>query len=156
MNKGTYTALVLCVLISGCASLPQPKHIERSFEFDEPFEDVWESVIHFFSSNSIPIKTIEKDSGIIYAEKEYLLPNNVNDFAECPTEGWELEASDFLGMKMNIFVSTHKDDTTKVTVNLTYQRNYKNIWTDQIDPYECYSTGRMERLVYEEIEKYLK
>lgn len=48
---------------------PKLIKIENERTYRAKFNKVWESIISFFAYSNIPIKTLEKDSGIIVAEK---------------------------------------------------------------------------------------
>ena len=39
---------------------------------DQPFEKVWENVIDYFAQNGIPIRIIDKSSGLIISDKAKL------------------------------------------------------------------------------------
>lgn len=48
---------------------PKQRNIEKERLYNYKYDEVWESVVHSFASKNIPIKTLEKVSGIIVAEK---------------------------------------------------------------------------------------
>lgn len=54
----------------GCATVPAKNYqFENSRAYsNKTYDQVWNGVIEFMTVNNIPIKTIEKDSGVIYSE----------------------------------------------------------------------------------------
>ena len=157
------SALSLFVLILvgmvGCASFPDPIDTKRRFEFRAPMDTVWEAVIHYFASNQIPIKTLEKASGIVYAERTVRLARKDDEYAECPKGGMYLAETNSRSTQMNVFVAEEETDQVSVTVNIAYQRAYskKNMMGRVVssDLYDCESTGKAEEEIYELIKEYI-
>lgn len=60
------------LLLSGCAlpSVTPPKEPTTDFVkiYHSDYDNVWNSTVDWFANNNIPIKNIEKDSGIISSE----------------------------------------------------------------------------------------
>ncbi|CAM9359199.1 unnamed protein product [Ectocarpus sp. 12 AP-2014] len=67
-NKVILTA-ISAMLLAGCAgpSYQPPSSQEKNFtqSYNADFDKVWEATVDWFAINNIPIKNIEKDSGII-------------------------------------------------------------------------------------------
>lgn len=49
--------------------LPQNTDFTKEKMFSASFDNIWEGIISYFATNNISIKTLEKDSGIIVAER---------------------------------------------------------------------------------------
>jgi len=65
------TLLAVGAMIGGCSTLYEPPaqpEPRATVEVAAPFERTWEAVIDLFASRSLPIRTIEKVSGLIVAE----------------------------------------------------------------------------------------
>ena len=64
--------LVILLLIALAVSLskvpPAPKEIMQSKIFDKNFEEVWEATVSVLSEEEYPIRTIEKDNGLIITD----------------------------------------------------------------------------------------
>ena len=54
----------------GCSTTPQTFQVDKSRLMSQSFDDSWAKTVRFFASNSIDVKTIEKDSGVIFAETQ--------------------------------------------------------------------------------------
>ena len=150
---------LIVVSLSSCMSFPEQQDIQRNFEFSEPSDIVWEGIMHYLASNEIPIQTLEKDRGIVHAEKTDQLSRKDDKFAECPHKLIDLVGTRDRLMKVNIFVSTLKPDTTTVTIDLKFSKVYfstgvlrKRGTTKILD---CVSTGIGEQAIYESILKYV-
>ena len=71
-------ACFLLIILSSCASTkvvplkgvyPEPPIITKS---DRSFDKVWEKTVDYFAENGIPIKIIDKSSGLIISDKTKL------------------------------------------------------------------------------------
>lgn len=107
--------------------------------------------MEFFAERNLSIKTIEKDSGIIYAE-----PAIFNDnYADCGSFGAYKATDDVEGIvRLNVFVRTTNSGQTKVTVNTSFNDIFYN------DPFiygrkkvECQSTGVLEKEILDFVGK---
>jgi hypothetical protein len=68
--------------VTGCASLPPAPAPRPDTEINAPFSQTWDAVVDFFGRSSIPIKTIDRSSGIIAAEATRLAGDN-GKYAVC-------------------------------------------------------------------------
>jgi hypothetical protein len=95
----------------------------------------------FFTSNNIQIKTIEKDSGVIYAERARADPS----MADC---GQDLAVELSRPANLNVFVK-EASGGTQVTVNANFEvvRTFDNrTWNAP-----CHSTGLLEKQILSSI-----
>jgi len=137
-------AIIAAAVGSGCAA-PKPTHFENSQTFAAPFEAVWAATVEHMAGRNIPIKTIEMDSGIIYAEPV----NAPGTFADC---GESIATVVARPATLNIFVRS-VDSGTVVTVNTTFRetRYFDGVTFTQ----ECYSSGLIERDILSAIQQRL-
>lgn len=138
-------AFVLAV--TGCATAPPPvEHFDNSRVFKLSKDQVWEKTIEWFATVSMPIKTIEKASGIIAAERVSI--------GDGGPEYWNCRGPVFsqlrdVSYRMNVFVK-EVDGGAKATVNTVVYANYvygREVWVRQ-----CESTGKYEKSILDSIQ----
>lgn len=136
-----------CVsLLSACATSPTHYEFSRSRVVPDSKDVVWERVVEFFAANNLAIKTIEKDSGIVAAERLFpgapTTKGMILDWASCGHA--PLETPIRQSVDLNVFVRPQAGGTN-VTVNTQFQevRNF----LDETGTYECNSTGRLENMI---------
>lgn len=136
-------ATALCaVVLASCATPPKQTVFDKTRTFSLSKDATWERLLSFFTSNNIQIKTIEKDSGVIYAERAIA----DKSMADCGENALAMENG--RPAAMNVFVRP-VGDKTEVTVNTDFKvvRTFDgNTWSDQ-----CHSTGVLERQVLNHI-----
>jgi hypothetical protein len=123
--------------------MPPHEHaVDNSRVFSRDFEGTWTSVIQFFTTHNIQIKTIEKASGVIYAERSYAASSDAAPYADCGSAGlWVVLST---SVQFNVFVI--KDGvSTKVTVNTTFKQQRQ--FQSTVMTVECTSTGGLEQQV---------
>lgn len=122
---------------AGCATPPKQTAFSNTQTYQSSKDQVWSDLLAFFTSNNIQIKTIEKESGVIYAERSRSDPS----MADC---GQDLAVELSRPATLNVFVKPESKGTT-VTVNATFEviRSFDNrTWTAP-----CHSTGALERQI---------
>lgn len=103
---------------------------QTKFIVDKNYNDVWDNVIDFFASNNLAIKTIEKESGIIYSStiklstaywfsesKTYSNPNAhiaVQYRSDYKKDGTGLSAT----AVWNVRVKKVNDNKTEISINI--------------------------------------
>ncbi len=126
---------------SGCASVAEPRFIQRNFIIEAPNDLVWDGAIHYFSSENIPISRMEEDRGIIYAERSFQSSIKDDEYADCP----EVHMLRNRRTKFNIFIRETATEATRLRVRLQFQREYTaaSIHGDNLGTkfYDCTSTG---------------
>lgn len=139
-------------VLGGCATVPA-----QNYQFDnsrtysnKTYDQVWDGLIGFLTSNNIPIKTIEKDSGVIYSETDNFSKPAFSKFfpiADCGQPPLFWTAGVAYG-SFNIFVSkaTPQPKVT-VTTTISQQIRYEN----QISQLNCNSIGNFEKAVLDSI-----
>lgn len=143
------------VILSGCAAMVKPT-IQDSFTIDKSFDVVWKATVATFAEKSIPIKVIEKDSGIITTE-QIIFAKGFN--TEREVIGVAEKPSIFLGTwnqgkyYLSVFVVNNDNKTTKITITAhieAFENNVSKSW------HECYSKGIFEKNIYDSIMAKLK
>lgn len=125
---------------AGCASGPQTHTFEKSAVIDRPYESTWGALMQWFTSGQVQIKTIDKSSGVIYAERGLA----GDDIADCGKRG--IATAVARPMSMNLFIQSMGADKTRVTVNVSVSETRKfdtNTWQAP-----CNSTGRLEQQIF--------
>ena len=79
-----FSFIIVSVLFIGCSMKTIPlkgRYPEQSTEYitNESFDKVWDRVIDLFAKYGIPIKTIDKSSGIIVANKSNFIATFENE-----------------------------------------------------------------------------
>lgn len=96
MKKLLTASVAASALLTGCAmpSMQPPTSTEQDYSksYNAEFTSVWDTAVDWFADNNIPIKNIEKDSGII--SSEYSLGASATQI-DCGT----LDPGDLFAMK---------------------------------------------------------
>lgn len=163
-------AAVIAIASVGCASKYVPPEgtspvVQR--DINANYDAVWTAVVDKFASDLIAIKTIEKDSGIIAAEKPIAVPAEWTQYVDLGTlNGVRIGTTDdarFLGATMtyNVFVRRMDPSRQQVTVNagwrggVLYYDGWKGIW-QQVGNVAAVSTGAFERGFLDDIQRRVK
>ena len=135
-------ALAGALSLSACATPPKKIAFEKSRSYSLSKDAAWERLLGFFTSNNIQIKTIEKDSGVIYAERTL----SDASMADCGQNALAGEIG--RPVTLNVFVR-QVGEKTDVTVNTDFKviRIFDGAtWSDQ-----CHSRGVLERSVLDHV-----
>jgi hypothetical protein len=127
----------VCVLLAGCTTYkppPQPTPRDASL-VSASMGQTWDAVIDLFATRNIPIRTIERASGLIVTDA-LSVGEEGNTYASCGTRNGKVLAPD--RATYNVLV---RGDSTLATVRTTV------LWTRAADPAvpECTSTYVWER-----------
>ena len=141
-------AIVIALPVAGCYTPPTQRDVEHSRAFSASYDVVWAGIIKQFSSSNIQIKTIEKASGIIYAERS-ILGLGYKEFADCGNPG--LLAPGPVTASFNVFVQREEGDEPRirVTVNSSYSQMLR--WENAVKYVDCVSTGALEAKILDSI-----
>jgi hypothetical protein len=132
-----------CAALAGCVTPGTQAQFQNSATIAKSEEQVWANLIGYFTSNNIQIKTIERDSGVIYAERTSFGVRLDPALASCDKNAL-LVVTDS-SASMNVFVQGLNASQTRVTVNMTFQE--VGAYGAQTYPIACYSTGILEAAV---------
>lgn len=132
-----FLSLAALSVLAACGTPPKVTAFKNSETFALTKDQAWENLLVYFTSNNVQIKTIEKDSGVIYAERAGI----DQTFADCGQGGLAVEVS--RSGTLNVFVRAIGKDRTQVTVNTDFkvmrQFDGRPLVAD------CKSTGMLER-----------
>lgn len=143
------TLLAGVVLLTSCATSPKQHLIANEKGFDREYDHVWTAVVQFFAENNVPIKTLEKVSGLIAAESQSF----PKDWSDCGSPGLLSQQGPY--GTFNVFVKQAPQERVSVTVNCQFwcERKFSSDpWTRS----ECSSTGKFEDLLLKYVDLTLK
>lgn len=140
------------IALSGCATAPAQYSYSKKFIMNGGYEEVWSAVIDCFATYNTPIKTIEKNSGIV-ATDEMKIPYTssfatiYSDYCDCGSPGFPYKHNKLQGV-YNLFVKPISKEETSFQINTRYRTQ---LWYGQnfIDWSECESKGLLEQKMEE-------
>jgi hypothetical protein len=133
--KAACAVTALTFALAACATPPKQVSFKNSETYNLSKDETWERLLSFFTSNNVQIKTIEKDSGVIYAERS-TIDASMADCGEAP-----LMAEIARTGTLNVFVRS-KAGQTEVTVNSEFK--VIRMFDNQTFTVACHSTGTLE------------
>ena len=110
------------------------------------FDDAWAGVLDYFTRHSIPIKTIEKVSGVVYAERISVGSADLDPFADCGTYGLYTPQKSTIGL--NVFV--REDQPIVIRVNATFSLLLR--FDTLFQEWTCSSRGVLEQQILDHVE----
>lgn len=81
MKKSLFTLILISLFLTSCTSyktIPlKGNYLDKPYviESEKNFNQVWSNIIDLFATNGISIKLLDKDSGLIVAEKTSFINN---------------------------------------------------------------------------------
>lgn len=136
---------VLVFGLSACATAPAFVPIENTRAIAQSKDHVWANLVEHFASSNISIKTIEKDSGIIYAERMFGGGNSVSSMADCGVDPMARPIT--TAADLNVFVREAPAGGVTTTVNARFRQTRQSAWDNSMTSVECASLGTMERTI---------
>lgn len=127
--KRTILALAVAAAVSACASAPETFDVKSSEEVQADFDKTWQAVIATFAENTIPIKTLEKDSGLIVAEQSLVSYQSMDQVASCGTGSFVEVPSSGIAT-YNVFVRPVNAIVTKVQVNTKFAMQFRDSYNN--------------------------
>lgn len=128
--------------LAGCATPPAYVPFDNSTTVSLSKDEVWSNLVEYFATSNISIKTIEKDSGIIYAERMLAGAYEIGSVASC--------GANFMAPSMgatadlNVFVR-EQTGGTRITVTTNFREMRSNAMANgQMFTAQCNSLGVME------------
>ena len=155
MKNITFSFFIL--LLSSCGTFTKPiEHkYDKTMVSAQSFDNTWSKVIKFFSSKNIPIKNIEKSSGLIVSDSFTINTLADADKFDCGKYSMPNAIGNKFNGKasFNVFVEKNNNMSTAITVNAVgeidhYEENLKHRFQ-----YKCFSTGVFEISLFEYIQK---
>ncbi len=166
-----FSLFITTIIISSCAiSRKQavvqqaPKIIEKERIISKPFDAVWQTSIEWFAIHNIPIKNLDKSSGLISTEYSVSL-GDADRYMSCGKGSasftGKVELTNYTG-NFNVLIKKLGDNSTKISVNVFFGctvNNYKYkglLSTEYVlvssSRITCTSTGALEREILDYLE----
>lgn len=141
---------VSAIVIAGCATAPQTFDVKNKREYQASKDVVWERLIRYFATNNIQVKTLEKASGVVYAEREltaastwYTDRGKVGDMADCGKTPFSVPLVQTI--QLNVYVREESAGKSSATVTVTFREFYnQQASLGATSPVTCNSTGVLE------------
>lgn len=172
MKRRVLGSAVLCVCVVvlgalGCEpprpAVP-PRPIEKQKVIPRSFDEVWQTAVTWFATHNMPIKNLDKQSGLI--STEYSLPTDqVARYMDCSAaaaSGGDVEVEAPTG-NFNLLIQGRHDGSTDVSVNVFFSCTVKYygqeglLVTERVlqstQKKDCESTGALEREIWESFER---
>lgn len=146
MRKLIIAAFAVTTL-TACASTPPPviERFDTSRTYSMSRDQAWERAVDWFASQNIPIKAIEKDSGIISGEAAYLRTVQ-GEYAVCDTP--MLYTTNGATARLNILIrGTGTEATAQVNNTIVGEAIYSLSNPPVRQSVTCQSTGRLENSI---------
>lgn len=136
--------VLMLLALFGCATAPSIYQFSNSQSYSRSYDDLWEDLVGFFAKNSIQIKNIAKDSGVIYAETATFSDTS----ADCGDPGlWQPANRLFT---LNAFV-TRASPELKVHITTKFYETRR--FDRSVTTVECNSKGVVERAILDAIKR---
>lgn len=154
------SALSLVPLLAGCAppsmiAPDQPSH-ESTATINKPYDETWLATVDWFSNQNIPIKQIEKDSGLIASDYSLRTEQDVLDCGKVAgADGWTLTGSSH-NANLNVRVRELGEDQSAVTMRIFGTGEYGFFNPMLSSPHrlhveDCVSSGALEAQLFEAV-----
>lgn len=154
-------ALLLSATMFSCISYRPPKQyqFDKSRIINKTYEDTWTRVISWMAANNIPIRLIDKNSGIIESKDKIDMSFLLNCM-DCGTAGITENQTNYSG-NFNIQVIKKSDNQTEVYFNAFFRAVLERVVSSDpnsppltyFNPILCASTGVLERQFFEFISR---
>lgn len=146
MYKSLLLLLVIFTVV-GCGTMPKEHFFNKQVKISNEYDIVWSAIVSFFAENNVPIKTIDKSSGLIVAESQ-VFPEV---WADCGKASFVEFRSDAIGT-FNIFALKQTGGGVNVSVNSSFHCNrYDTLNGVPMGRMQCNSTGVFERMLLDYI-----
>ena len=144
---GKFYFAIAVGLLASCAAVPPGAYnVDRSKPFNQPYDQLWETLVGFLATRNIQIKNIAKDSGVIYGEQAAFDDN----IADCGVPGGLERQVSRVGT-FNIFVARSGEQPV-VTVNTKFSEIRRSVPISRYETprswsVDCPSKGMVERAI---------
>ncbi|MCE9681132.1 hypothetical protein [Halomonas alkalisoli] len=159
--KKILATVALSTLLVGCAapSVTPPSantgnHVDT---YHADFSEVWEHAVDWFAINNIPIKNIERDSGIISSDYSLGAGYSQVDCGAVDPGGMHILIDQAVTANINVLV---RDRSGQISVQpnvfgqgaFTFRNTWDNRLTETIRVDRCVTTGELERSLQNHIQ----
>ncbi len=140
--------LILSSIFTGCTyTYPNYYNILTEKVYHKSFDSIWDRLIDMVDLYNINVKSIDKESGILYGE----IPLNFNPYIymDCGGPG-TYEIINSYQSNFNIIIMAKTDQTTKVIIKTHYEAvlNYNYEDTNRSNRIRCNSKGKLEKEIF--------
>jgi len=151
-------SITILFFLAGCAIAPAVRPtIQDTKIINAPFDKVWSAIVATLSERALPIKTIEKENGVI-----------TTDFVIFASGSWAEEAIDKIAVKpscfpwffcfwdggrytVSIFATKDGESTTRVKITTHIEAFEKYLTPAPGKWMVCYSNGTIERQIFTDV-----
>ncbi len=145
-RRHTSMAILLGLLLSSCSTYKAAKTytFDKTQVYSQDFDQVWSGIIEWFAEKNIPIRTIEKASGLIVTEYGLRVSD---DICDCGQNGTYQKVKERTA-SFNVFVRK-VEAGTRVTITLfcSSKLSTSDLYGSgpaSISDVDCNSTGMIE------------
>jgi hypothetical protein len=159
-------AVVLSLSTPGCwvpPPAPAAAPIQKEVLVDAPFENVWQHAVEWFAKNDMPIKNLDKASGLIATDHEMSI-DKASRFMSCGTSGPNAEGkTEQIAHRgnFNLVLREQPDGKVKASVHAFFgctENVYKYVAILSTDMQlasstrkDCSSTGLIEQMLLNDL-----
>ncbi len=142
--------IAFAVAVSSCGSSGPGKYaVKNSGTYARPYDLVWEDAVAWFAKNNVQVKTIDKSSGVIFAERVYLGEFDAT-VMDCGKAGFPFRPVSRRA-SFNVFIPHANDNRPTVTVTTEFEET-RAAGADRT-VVACVSKGVLENLILNSIQK---
>jgi hypothetical protein len=157
--------LLLIVLFASCAApvyvKPEPIVVEKERVIHKSFDTTWQNAVEWFATHNMPIKNLDKNSGLISTEYSLSMAEAAQ-YMNCGSGesnfSGKVELDNHTG-NFNVLLKKIGDHSTKVIINAFFGCTVKHYRYESLISTEyvlestarttCTSTGQLEKEVLE-------
>ncbi len=124
-----------------------PIPIDNSRVVPKPEEEVWSDAVEFFATGDVSIKTIDKASGLLVADRASIGLMDMTRFKGWADCGGVIPNTSMRGygeVSLNVFMKPKGPTATAVTVTARFTSHAPSWLSTALDSYPCSSTGLLE------------
>lgn len=157
-----FFALGVALSVMGCAVDPKTFDVQSTRTIPSSQDKAWSTALRYLAQNQFQVRTVEKASGVILADKlisdtiepGWFSKGPIGDFADCGKEFMATPGTH--SVQLNILIEPKGPAATSVVVTAKYTETYKGMNTlygyyEPQQPKACNSTGKLEALVFEAV-----
>ena len=133
----------------GCAPLPVPRQIVKTFTIKAPFDQGWKAAIETFADLQLPIQDSEKAFGRITTDWVKFTCQVSMDYCYFGELGLMVE--EYRRGKFLVALKKTAENSCEMTTNFTFEQNYTNLEGTKHFKKKGVSTGKLEAKMYEMI-----
>lgn len=143
-GHATFRVSVAVILLAGvlvaCATPPRSAAFDRSRDYAATEEAVWPLIVRFFATRNVPIRNIERASGLIVAESTRV----DTAIVDCGFSYMDTPISRVA--TFNVLLQAAGEGRQRVTVSLAAYEN-RSAYAGGVIQLPCESTGTLETVL---------